>query len=74
VSVDRRCLFEDRLDDALLIPPKVGAGRYVEIDSTSVGMAGIWANVHAPEAAALDQRLDALAATVCPGRRWSAMC
>jgi hypothetical protein len=39
----------------------------VDIGETSVGMAGIWANVHATDAAALDQRLDALAATVCDG-------
>jgi hypothetical protein len=28
--------------------------------------AEIWANIHAPDGAAFDQRLDALAATVCP--------
>ena len=32
---------------------------------TEVGMAGRFGNIHAADGAALDQRLDALAATVC---------
>jgi hypothetical protein len=48
------------------VPPKVDAGRCVEIVPTEAGMAGIWGYVHAADGAALDQRLAALAATVCP--------
>ncbi len=47
------------------IPPKINDNRYVDVGETSPGMAGIWANVHATDAAAFDKRLDALAATVC---------
>jgi hypothetical protein len=39
--------------------------RYVEIAPTDAGLAGIWAQLHATDGAALDQKLDALAATVC---------
>ena len=63
----------DRLDvwiakfdaDGVRVPPAVDEGRYVEVGPTAPGMGGIWANVHAADAAAFDQRLDALAATVC---------
>ena len=37
--------------------PETDEQRYVEIEPTGAGMAGIWANIHAPDAAALDQRL-----------------
>ncbi len=47
------------------IPPEVDESRYVEVGPTVPGMGGIWANIHATDAAAFDQRLDALAATVC---------
>jgi hypothetical protein len=63
---DRLDLWVAKFDPAgVRVPPSIEENRYVEIDSTSVGMAGIWANVHALDAAALDKRLDALAATVC---------
>ena len=39
--------------------------RYVEIVPTEVGMAGVFGNIHAADGAALAQRLEALAATVC---------
>ena len=52
--------------DGVRIPTKTDEQRYVEIEPTGAGMAGIWANIHAPDAAALDQRLDALAGSVCP--------
>jgi hypothetical protein len=45
--------------------PEAEPTRYVEIAPTAAGMAGVWAQVHATDAAALDQRLDQLAATVC---------
>ena len=41
--------------------------RYVEIAPTGAGLAGVWAQLHATEGAALDQKLDALAETVCKG-------
>jgi hypothetical protein len=63
---DRIDLWVAKFDPAgVRIPPQVEDNRYVEVGETSAGMAGIWANVHAADAAALDQRLDALAATVC---------
>jgi hypothetical protein len=63
---DRVDLWVAKFDPAgVRIPPKVDDNRYVEIGETSSGMAGIWANVHSTDAAALDKRLDAFAATVC---------
>ena len=50
---------------AVRAPPKIEDGRNVEIVPTHVGMAGIFGNIHAADGAVLDQRLDALAATVC---------
>ncbi|MEI6700108.1 MAG: 13E12 repeat family protein, partial [Mycobacteriaceae bacterium] len=65
----------DRLDfviakfdaDGVRVPPEIDDKRYVDVGPTTPGMAGIWANVHAADAAAFDQKLDALAATVCKG-------
>lgn len=51
--------------DGVRVPPEVDENRYVEVAPTTPGMGGIWANIHAADAAAFDQRLDALAATVC---------
>ena len=51
--------------DGVRVPPEVDESRYVEVGPTVPGMGGIWANIHAPDAAAFDQRLDALARTVC---------
>jgi uncharacterized protein DUF222 len=63
---DRIDLWVAKFDPAgVRIPPKVEDNRYVEIGPTSPGMAGIVGYLHATDAAALDQRLDALAATVC---------
>ena len=48
------------------VPPVVDDGRHVTVEpSSTAGMATLWGNVRAAEAAAFDQRLDALAATVC---------
>jgi hypothetical protein len=47
------------------IPPAVDENRYVEIDPASAGMAWLSGHLHATDGAALQQRLDALAATVC---------
>ena len=63
---DRIDLWVAKFDPAgVRVPPKVDDNRYVEIGPTSPGMAGILGNIHAADGAALDQRLDALAATVC---------
>lgn len=51
--------------DGVRVPPDIDKGRYVEVGPTVPGMGGIWANIHATDAAAFDQRLDALAGTVC---------
>jgi hypothetical protein len=51
--------------DGVRVPPTIDEQRYVEVEATTPGMAGIWANIHATDAAAFDQRLDALASTVC---------
>ena len=40
--------------------------RHVEIGPGRDGLADLWGSVRSPDAAALDQRLDQLAATVCP--------
>ena len=47
------------------VPGSRSEDRYVEIDPTGSGLAGIWAQLHATDGAALDQKLDALAGTVC---------
>lgn len=63
---DRIDLWVAKFDPAAVrIPKKAKDNRYVEIGPGSPGMASIWASVHATDAAALDKRLDALAATVC---------
>ncbi|MGV0811604.1 HNH endonuclease signature motif containing protein [Mycolicibacterium boenickei] len=48
------------------VPPQVEEQRFVQIEPSSPGMTSVWANVHAGDGAAFHQRLDALAATVCP--------
>ena len=63
---DRLDLWVAKFDPAgVRVPPKVEDDRYVEIVPTEVGMAGVFGNIHAADGAALAQRLDALAATVC---------
>ncbi len=47
------------------VPGPRNENRYVEIASTDAGLAGVWAQLHATDGAALDRKLDALAATVC---------
>jgi hypothetical protein len=47
------------------VPPKVKDNRYVDVYPASPGMAGISGYLDAADGAALGQRLDALAATVC---------
>ncbi len=63
---DRIDLWIAKFDaDGVRVPPEIDDQRYVEVAPTTPGMGGIWANIHAADAAAFDQRLDALAATVC---------
>jgi Domain of unknown function (DUF222) len=47
------------------VPGECTENRYVEIAPTDDGLAGIWAQLHGSDGAALDHKLDALAATVC---------
>jgi hypothetical protein len=47
------------------IPPKVENNRYVDTEASSPGMAWLSGHLHATDAAAFTQRLDAVAATVC---------
>src|SRR5689334_4624298 len=47
------------------VPPAVKDNRYINIDPTSPGMAGLSGFLTAADGAALDQRLDAIADTVC---------
>ncbi len=64
---DRIDLFVAKFDPAgVRVPPMWGGGRHLDVDPTCPGMAGIAGSVHAADGAALDQRLDALADTVCP--------
>jgi hypothetical protein len=51
--------------DALRVAKGRDDGRRIEVGPDQFGMAEIWGNVRAAEAAALDNRLDELAATVC---------
>jgi hypothetical protein len=63
---DRVDLWVAKFDPAgVRVAPKVDDNRYVDIDPSSPGMAFLSGHIHAVDGAALDQRLDALAATVC---------
>ncbi|UBV21136.1 DUF222 domain-containing protein [Mycolicibacterium fortuitum] len=65
--------LRDRIDhwiakhdpNGVRVPPDLAQDRFVQVDSGSPGAATIWASVDAEDAAAFDQRLDALADTVC---------
>jgi hypothetical protein len=63
---DRVDLWVAKFDPAgVRVPPKVDDNRYVDVDPASPGMAWLSGHLHAADGAALGQRLDALAATVC---------
>jgi hypothetical protein len=64
---DRIDLWVAKLDPAgVRVPPTVDDTRCLDIDpAPSAGMAFVAGHVRAADGAALDQRLDALAATVC---------
>ncbi|MGV0740730.1 DUF222 domain-containing protein, partial [Mycobacterium syngnathidarum] len=65
--------LRDRIDqwiakldpNGVRVPPDLTEERFVQIEAGSPGKATIWANVDAADGAALNQRLDAVAATVC---------
>jgi Domain of unknown function (DUF222) len=64
--IERIDLWVMRFDPAgTRVPGQRSEDRYVEIEPTDSGLAGIWAQLHATDGAALDQKLDALAETVC---------
>jgi uncharacterized protein DUF222 len=63
---DRVDQWVAKLDPAAVrVPPKVDDQRYVDIDPSSPGLAFLNGHIRAADGAALDQRLEALAATVC---------
>jgi hypothetical protein len=63
---DRVDQWVAKLDPAgVRVPPKVDDNRYVDIDPSSPGLAFLNGHIRAADGAALDQRLEALAATVC---------
>ncbi len=47
------------------VPRERTENRYVEIAATDAGLAGVWAQLHATDGVALDQKLDSIAGTVC---------
>jgi hypothetical protein len=64
--VERIDMWVARFDPAALrVPGRRNEDRYVEIGPVDPGLAGVWAQLHATDGAALEQKLDALAATVC---------
>jgi Domain of unknown function (DUF222) len=52
---------------AVRVARETDEGRHIGVSPLDSGMAEIWGNVRAPDAIALDRRLDELAATVCAG-------
>jgi hypothetical protein len=63
---DRIDMWVTKYDPAAVrVPPVENESRYIAIEPTQFGMAGIFGNVRAEDGAALNQRLDAIAATVC---------
>ena len=79
---ERIDMWVEKFDPAGVREPRpTREDRYVEIGPSSPGMAGIWGNLPVTEGAALDTRLDEVAATVCRDdprtarqRRADAMC
>jgi Domain of unknown function (DUF222) len=65
-TAERIDMWVARYDPAgVRVPGPRNENRYVEVGSTDAGLAGVWAQLHATDGAALDHKLDALAATVC---------
>ena len=65
-AAERIDMWVARFDPAgVRVPGSRNGDRYVEIAPTDAGLAGVWAQLHAVDGAALERKLDALAATVC---------
>jgi Domain of unknown function (DUF222) len=65
-AAERIDMWVARFDPAgVRVPGDRNDVRYVEIGPIDAGLAGVWAKLHAVDGAALDRKLDALAATVC---------
>ncbi|MDT4999419.1 MAG: hypothetical protein QOK12_1524, partial [Mycobacterium sp.] len=64
---DRIDMWVAKMDPAgVRVPPVVDDNRYLDVDpGAAAGVAFVSGHIHATDGAALDQRLDALAATVC---------
>ena len=58
-------MVSDVDSDALRVARRRDDDRHIEVGPAEYGMAEIWGNVRAEDGAALDKRLDELAATVC---------
>jgi hypothetical protein len=65
-TTERIDMWVARFDPAgVRVPGLRTEDRYVEIAPANSGLAGVWAQLHATDGAALELKLDALAATVC---------
>lgn len=65
--LERIDMWVERFDPAgKKLPVTRNEDRYVDVGPVGSGLAGVWAQLHAPDGVALDQKLDGLAATVCP--------
>ena len=63
---ERVDMWVEKFDPAGVRAPRpTRENRYVEIGPSGPGMAGIWGNLAVTEGAALDDRLEGVAATVC---------
>jgi Domain of unknown function (DUF222) len=59
-------LIVDLDPEAVRVARQSDIDRHIEVEPSQNGLAEIWGSVRAPDAAALDNRLNELAATVCP--------
>src|ERR1700740_1441648 len=65
-TAERIDLWVARFDTAgVRVPGLRSEDRSGEIRAAHSGLAGVWAQLHATDGAALEHQLDALAATVC---------
>jgi hypothetical protein len=65
-AAERIDMWVARFDPAgVRVPGNRTDNRYVEIAPTDLGLAAVWAQLHATDGAALERKLDALASTVC---------
>jgi Domain of unknown function (DUF222) len=65
-TAERIDMWVARFDpEGVRVPGPRNEDRYVDIASTDAGLAGVWAQLHATDGAALEHKLEAMAATVC---------